>query len=216
VPAIALEALDLEAAAAVVLEPLAVDRTLRVTPLLTPDGKGKVYCDAVLDLIKSARTQLLFQNQYIKMAGATSGFLKALVDALVDRVTTIDDARIILRSGGSLVDDVSALKRRGVDPARIRRLRNTHTKGIVVDGARVLVGSHNWSAPGVTLNRDASLIFDDEAIAQYYAAAFELDWDRATGAVAEEVRPEGVPRLASGDEPPAGFVRMTLAEYLEG
>jgi phosphatidylserine/phosphatidylglycerophosphate/cardiolipin synthase-like enzyme/V8-like Glu-specific endopeptidase len=216
VPAIAFEALDLEAAATAVLEPLAVDRTLRVTPLLTPDGKGKVYCDAVLGLIASARTQLLFQNQYIKMAGATSGFLKALVDALVDRATKIDDVRIILRSGDSLVDDVSALKRRGVDPARIKKLRNTHTKGIVVDGARVLVGSHNWSAPGVTLNRDASLIFEDEAIAQYYAAAFELDWNRATDAIAEDLQPEGVPRLASGDGPPTGFVRMTLAEYLEG
>jgi hypothetical protein len=68
----------------------------------------------------------------------------------------------------------------------------------------------------VTLNRDASLIFDDEPIAQYYAEAFELDWDRATDVIAEDATDESVPRLATGDEPPAGFVRMTLAEYLEG
>jgi hypothetical protein len=43
-----------------------------------------------------------------------------------------------------------------------------------------------------------------------------LDWNRATDAIAEDLQPEGVPRLASGDGPPTGFVRMTLAEYLEG
>jgi V8-like Glu-specific endopeptidase len=216
VPQTRLEGIELEAAAARVLEPLPIDREVRVKPLLTPDQKGKVYCDAVLELIMSARKQLLFQNQYIKMAGAKSGFLKTLVDALVDRAKTIADVRIILRSGDSLVDDASALKRLGVDRSAIRKLSNTHTKGIVVDGKRVLIGSHNWSAPGVTLNRDASLIFDDEPIAQYYAEAFELDWDRATDVIAEDATDESVPRLATGDEPPAGFVRMTLAEYLEG
>ena len=39
---------------------------------------------------------------------------------------------------------------------------------MIVDGRRVLMGSHNWSKPGVTLNRDASLIFDDEEVADYY------------------------------------------------
>ena len=216
VPRVVQEAPELEAAAGRVLEPLALDRRIRVTPLLTPDQQGKVYCDAVLELIMSARKQLLFQNQYIKMAGAKSGFLKVLVDALIDRAQTIGDVRIILRSGDSLVDDVSALKRRGVDVARaVRRLSATHTKGIVVDGRRVLVGSHNWSAPGVTLNRDASLIFDDEEIAQYYAQAFDIDWDRATRTVADVGGSESVPRVAGDGPVPAGFARMTLSEYLE-
>jgi hypothetical protein len=37
----------------------------------------------------------------------------------------------------------------------------------------MLLGSHNWSKPGVTLNRDASSLFDDEEMAQYYTEAFE-------------------------------------------
>ena len=112
---------------------------------------------------------------------------------------------------------MSTLKRRGVDVARsVRRLSATHTKGIVVDGRRVLIGSHNWSAPGVTLNRDASLIFDDEEIAQYYAQAFEIDWDRASSAVVNAAGAESVPRMAGNHPVPAGFVRMTLSEYLEG
>jgi hypothetical protein len=55
-----------------------------VKPLLTPDKKGAVFSKAVLRLVRSAQTQLLFQNQYIAMRGANSGFLKQLVDALVE------------------------------------------------------------------------------------------------------------------------------------
>jgi hypothetical protein len=67
----------------------------------------------------------------------------------------------------------------------------------------------------VTLNRDASLIFDDEEVAQYYAEAFELDWERASEPRLDEVVTEGV-QPAEGDAPPPGFIRMTLSDYLEG
>jgi phosphatidylserine/phosphatidylglycerophosphate/cardiolipin synthase-like enzyme len=220
VPIAVLEGIFAEAAPARVLEPRPIERRVKVRPLLTPDRQGEVYTKAVLELIGSARKQLLFQNQYIKMSGTKSGFLKDLVDALVSKAN-LQDFRIILRSeNDTLIDDVSALKRRGVDIERsVRRLAHTHTKGIIVDGQRVLLGSHNWSRDGVTLNRDASLIFEDTEVAHYYAAAFELDWARAREvtleAAATEAPVDRRPRLAVGDAPPAGFVRMTLAEYLE-
>jgi phosphatidylserine/phosphatidylglycerophosphate/cardiolipin synthase-like enzyme len=218
VPLGVLEAIELEGAPARVIEPLQINRRVRVKPLLTPDKKGGVFSRAVLQLIRSAESQLVFQNQYIKMSGADSGFLKQLVDALAEKAQELDDFRIILRSGGQDMDfDLSQLKRRGIDVNnQVRILANTHTKGIVVDGTRVLIGSHNWSGSGVTLNRDASLIFDDEEIAQYYLEVFELDWDRAREAhLKEEAVTEGV-RPATGDAPPPGFVRMPLSSYLEG
>jgi phosphatidylserine/phosphatidylglycerophosphate/cardiolipin synthase-like enzyme len=81
--------------------------------------------------------------------------------------------------------------------------------------SQVLVGSHNWSGSGVTLNRDASLIFDDREIAEYYLEAFEIDWARARAPRFEKKVSESV-RPAEGDEPRPGFERMTLADYLEG
>ena len=98
---------------------------------------------------------------------------------------------------------------------QVRILTNTHTKGIIVDGKRVLIGSHNWSSQGVSLNRDASLIFDDEEVAQYYAEAFELDWERAREPRFDERVDESI-RPAEGNSPPPSFVRMSLADYLEG
>lgn len=213
-----LEAIELEAAPTKVLEPLPINRVVRVKPLLTPDKKGAVFSKAVLELIKSAKKQLVFQNQYIKMRGADGGFLKELVDALAEKAQELKDGfRIILRDGNSELDyDLTQLKRRGVDvDKQVKILKDTHTKGIVVDGKRVLLGSHNWSSLGVTLNRDASLIFDDKEIAQYYLEAFELDWLRARVHKFKKINNESV-RPAEGEEPPPGFERITLSDYLEG
>jgi phosphatidylserine/phosphatidylglycerophosphate/cardiolipin synthase-like enzyme len=123
---------------------------------------------------------------------------------------------IVRKENDNLQFDLSQMKRRGIDVEnQVRVLSNTHTKGVIVDGKQVLIGSHNWSSLGVTLNRDASLIFDDEEVAEYYTQAFEIDWERSNEARVDEVVTEGV-RPAEGAEPPPGFVRMTLSEYLEG
>ena len=219
VPLSTLEAMDLEAAPTKVFPPLPLKRSVRVKPVLTPDQQGKVYSTAVLELIRSAKKQLLFQNQYIDVGDTSSGLFGELVDALVERSQEIADVRIILRSGGDgFWDNMAELKRRGMDVNKcVRRISATHTKGIVVDSRKVLVGSQNWSSLGVTLNRDASLLFDDAEIAQYFAAVFEHDWDRASETMQSEAVFAGAPRLADPSQPsPPGYMRMALEEYLEG
>ena len=219
VPMTVLEGVTLEAAPSRVVEPLEISRRVRVKPLLTPDKKGKVYTDAVLKMIRSAEEQLLFQNQYIKVTENSTGFFEQLVEAVIEKSNEIDDVRIILRAeNDGFWDEVSELKRRGMDVNRcVRRLPKTHTKGIIVDGKQVLVGSHNWSMLGVTLNRDASLLFDDEEIAQYYREVFELDWKRAGEIEVEEAVFEERARIADPEAPPPpGYVRMSLSDYLEG
>jgi phosphatidylserine/phosphatidylglycerophosphate/cardiolipin synthase-like enzyme len=51
--------------------------------------------------------------------------------------------------------------------------KNCHTKGIIVDRKKVLLGSQNWSNDGVSVNRDASRLFDDEELATYFAKIFD-------------------------------------------
>ncbi len=173
----------------------------KVRPLLTPDREGAVFAEAVLELIGSARESLLFQIPYISMPSnpnADRGHIDRLVEALVRKLKTLDDARILLRAGGSRYSSPTHVawyfKSKGVDiTQRLRSITDHHTKGMIVDGQRVLIGSHNWSKPGVTLNRDASLLFDDVAVAGYYAEAFEIDWERASPIRPKQyVRPEGV------------------------
>ena len=40
----------------------------------------------------------------------------------------------------------------------------------------VVVGSQNWSAEGVTTNRDASVIIHNAAAAVYWQGIFDHDW----------------------------------------
>ena len=89
---------------------------------------------------------------------------------------------------------------------------------MVVDGKRVLIGSHNWSSLGVTLNRDASLIFHDDEIVEILPGSVR---DRLEARFSDPIIPEAAvaaaPRLADPESPvPPGFRRLTLEEFLEG
>ena len=208
-----------------VLEPLKLKGLIKVRPLLTPDREGAVYSEAVLQLIRSAKKSLLFQIPYIGMRPnprVHRGYIDDLIEALTDKLTSLEDARVILRSGGSKFSSPTHaawhFKSKGVDiDERLRSIENHHTKGMIVDGKRVLIGSHNWSQPGVTLNRDASLIFDDKRAAEYYAEAFEIDWERSN-----KIRPKRFVKQtespvleATGDAPPAGYQRIPLSQWLK-
>jgi hypothetical protein len=207
-----------------VLKPLRIDRAVKVRPLLTPDREGSIYSEAVLRLIESARTSLLFQIPYIGMPSdprSYRGLIDELIATLTRKLKTLADARVILRSGSQKFSSPTHtgwfFKSKGVDiDARLRVIDNHHTKGMIVDGQRVLIGSHNWSKPGVTLNRDASLIFDDADVAHYYTEAFEIDWNRANRIKPKRfIRPETIAFEASGTVPPPGFQRVRLSDLLK-
>ncbi|MCE9555705.1 MAG: trypsin-like peptidase domain-containing protein [Planctomycetes bacterium] len=206
-----------------VVKPKTIHRKVKVRPLLTPDREGEVFSTAVLELIRLAKKSLLFQIPYISMPSKPRedrGYIDQLIRALTDKLKSLDDARVILRSGGQKFSGPTHaawyFKSKGVDiDDRLRVIDNHHTKGMIVDGRRVLLGSHNWSKPGVTLNRDASLIFDDDLVASYYADAFEIDWERANAIKPRRfVKPESPILEAVGDVPPWGYRRVPLSELL--
>jgi len=207
-----------------ILKPKTINRKVKVRPLLTPDQEGAIYSEAVLDLIQSARNSLLFQIPYIGMPAnprQDRGFIDELIKALTAKLKSLDDARVLLRSGGNNFSAPAHaawfFKSKGVDIAnRLRVIGDHHTKGMIVDGRRVLLGSHNWSKPGVTLNRDASLLFDDEEVAGYYTDAFEIDWNRANPVRPKRFIREAVVLEAVGDVPPPGFQRVPLSELIQG
>ena len=104
---------------------------------------------------------------------------------------------MILRDLGDVRPMLEVLEDLGFDAAtQVKVQKSSHTKGIIVDHRKVLVGSHNWSGPGTTRNRDASLLFDDEEIASYYERAFIHDWKNlAKTRISGEIR---MPQVISG------------------
>jgi phosphatidylserine/phosphatidylglycerophosphate/cardiolipin synthase-like enzyme len=96
---------------------------------------------------------------------------------------------------------------------RIKVQKNCHTKGIIVDRRRVLLGSQNLSEQGITLNRDASLLFEDAKLAKYFADIFDHDWTNlASDSI--DVMPSGI-ELAAAGPTPEGFEKVSIEEYLE-
>ncbi|CAN7510270.1 phospholipase D-like domain-containing protein [Phenylobacterium sp. LjRoot225] len=197
---------DLETAAKPrYFEPLEGRRTLDVHPILTPDN----YIATVLPFIQSAKRSVLFQNQSFNTKTVGGDYGK-LLDALLAKQQQDLDVRIIFRSfGPDDRDTISFAKDYGFDTDRVRIQKNCHTKGIVIDGAAVLIGSHNWTTAGTGFNRDASLIFYDPEIAKFYGALFEYDWERVGPAKIDESLPPPI-LVPPGDEtpPPPGYVAV--------
>ncbi len=192
--------------------PFDEQRKFTVTPLLTPDN----YHDKILNLIQGAQTELLIQNQTFKAPGETHVKLKTLIDAVMDRIDAGVDVRVIFRvlMPKDARDNLTELKDYGFPTARIKIQQRCHTKGIIVDRKRVVLGSQNWSNDGVSVNRDASLMFEDAPLAEYFREIFEHDWDyQATQNIGSE---RGGVRVASRDEStPSGMVRLTWKDYME-
>jgi phosphatidylserine/phosphatidylglycerophosphate/cardiolipin synthase-like enzyme len=190
-------------------KPLRLDRTVSVQPLLTPDN----YAENALALIRSARTSVWFQNQYINFRGTDEDFteFKLLITALKDQIDQGREVRIICRD---------MMKQESLDilvalgfPAEVFRFQPAcHNKCIIVDKSVVMFGSHNWSNEGVKTNRDASLIFKDKEIAEYLAEVYDYDWNRLATAHPTKARPRVARR---GEATPQGFARVAHSEVLD-
>jgi hypothetical protein len=196
--------------------PLKLNRKVKVRPLLTPDN----FQQHVLALVQSAERRVLFQNQSLSLLGADAHgqdknderFL-ALADALLAKQREGVDVRIIIRGEFAPVGPLEQLQKRGFDMGKVRLQNRCHTKGIIVDGARVCVGSHNWTNQGTLVNRDASLIFDDEEIAAYFEEIFWFDWKHLTR---QSVGGRRARRARDGEEAPAGMRRVSWQEIVNG
>jgi hypothetical protein len=210
---LAREVPELEAAAkAKYFKPLEINRRVKVMPLLTPDN----YQPQILRLIKGAKKRILFQNQSLNVLfDNDEPKFRELVTALCDKQRELDDVRIIIRGDFNPRPVLEKLKEFGFDMSKVRAQKKCHTKGLIVDSARVAIGSHNWTNQGTLVNRDASLIFFDDEIAKYYEQIFEFDWKNLAKTRLDQELP-AVELARPGQEAPEGMVKMSLWDFLYG
>jgi len=196
-------------------------REFTVRPLLTPND----YLPAVTEAVKGAAESILLQNQTLGApSDKTSPRFDEFWEIVRDKQRAGLEVRLIFRlqnagfvdwSGARAMFD--ALKDFGLDGQRIKVQVGCHTKGMVIDGRRVLLGSHNFSDTGVTLNRDASLLFDDKGLADYFTKIFEHDWSEVAFPLTSRNFDAPAPQVFVGDRPPPGrlAVRLDWGEVLE-
>jgi hypothetical protein len=195
--------------------PLTINRKVRLQPLLTPDN----YAEHVVRLIQNAAKSVYFQNQSLdaRASGENGDVFETLLQALLGKQKNAGiDVRIIFRRFPTMRQTLTGMKDFGFDTgkSKVRVQTNCHTKGIIIDGQTVIVGSHNWTRAGTTLNRDASLIFFDEEIARYYQDLFLFDWGRIGNVGIDESIP--APEAVRADEGrlEPGRLRVTASELL--
>lgn len=193
-------------------QPFDDNRTFTVTPLLTPDN----YHQKVLDLINSATSEILIQNQTFNAPKTNHTQLKQLLDAVLAKQRAGVKVKIIFRVlfPATARENLEKLKDFGFNEDFIRVQKNCHTKGIVVDRKKVMLGSQNWSNDGVSLNRDASLLFDDAPLAKYLGEIFDHDWKNMAQ---QDIGSESlaIETVAASEATPAGMIRLSWKDYME-
>lgn len=192
-------------------EPFEQEREFEVTPLLTPDD----FVKPVVELINTAQSEILVQNQTFDAPKEGQDDLAELIDAIIAKQQQGVSVRVIIRSFIASKDreNLEMLTDRGLKIGTVRFQKNSHTKGVIIDRKRVLVGSQNWSQMGVTINRDASLLFEDEPLANYFAQVFDHDWKNlAIGKIGSEM--QGARIAGPNESTPAGFVRVNASSLL--
>jgi phosphatidylserine/phosphatidylglycerophosphate/cardiolipin synthase-like enzyme len=129
----------------------------------------------VLKLIKNAQQSIQVCMLEFLASTPNSDVTDRIQDALIAAAGRGVDVTVLLDGD---VDDnaarVSALKAGGVTAKLGPKSPTLHVKLVVVDGARALVGSTNWSTSSLRYNNEANLSFDHPQIASQlgkYAAS---------------------------------------------
>ena len=133
---------------------------------------------AILNEISSASNSLeiqLYQFSYPELKNA-------LAEAALRGVRV----RIILEPRvDSNLDTALFLKQNNVSVRwATRGYTNTHSKTMVADGKRVLVGSINWSRNAMKTNREAAVVIENQELAREFQKIFEEDWGKASEVIA--------------------------------
>ncbi len=161
-----------------------------VTTVLAPDTSGEVE-----SLIRSATSSVRIEQAYITNESGTR--LQRYLAAAVDAARRGVEVRVLLDGAWFNTEDeadndeqvrlINGIAQSEGLPLEARiidldahALTKVHTKGVVVDGRRVLVSSINWNEASPSFNREAGVIVNDPGTAAYFAAAFDMDWE--TGA----------------------------------
>jgi hypothetical protein len=203
------------------------DEMLDIQPLLTPDRDTtgeRIFLKAATEMVERATSSLYIQNQSFNYTDDNNKEFNKFFEAVRKKQRAIDDVRIIIRNAKEygrqkdIANQVLLLERLkdfgiNVSSDSLRLQYRCHTKGIIVDGKEVLLGSQNMTNGGSLFNRDASLLVRTPRVAEFFQKIFLYDWEYRADNDADGATP-GVRRARPGEETPEGFRRVTLQELL--
>lgn len=128
--------------------------------------------ERVLALIGSAETSIDFYAELIR----DTEVLGALEDAVARGV----HVRLIMNASLD-PEDIAAIEELASNGVEVRLMEAIyiHSKAMVVDGDRALVGSINYSMTSLDRNREVAMLVDEPALVSRISAIYERDWVRS-------------------------------------
>lgn len=185
----------------------------RMTPIPSPDS----YMPKVQKLIEGAKHRILIQQQYILLSGPSVRDLLGRVRARAEQGVEV---RVIVSPQFRKVGktDNWELSQKALAAYEMEhRLRamninvftHLHNKGLVVDDS-VVISSTNWSDNSLSRGREAGLIVEDKALADYFTKIFDADW--AIAWPSADVQPNVAELFLDAATTPGGLVAMSSAD----
>ncbi len=168
----------------------------------------------ILALLEGAEESIRIEQVTIDSDHA---FLRAAIEAAERGVHVrilLDDSWYVEPENRALVERLERLAEDETLPIEARlvdsrgEFEKIHTKGVVVDDRRTLVGSINWNENSVRNNREVAVVVESEATAAFYAAVFDADWRGGRPSV-----PVGVGLAVAGAAGGAVLLGRRLVEF---
>lgn len=157
---------------------------MTLSPMFTPDNALEIH----KWWIDRANDTIEVQNQYLTMFDSgddwdldSSPIVRALVDANNSRGVNVrvqineDDPDNVTSYFQSKGVDVRWMGSSYNNPDE-EYLSNTHNKLVIIDKKVTLLSSINFGENAFTNNREAGMVIQNTAVADYYTSIFESDW----------------------------------------
>ncbi len=142
-----------------------------ITPIFSPDNSYEI-----ISAINNAKESIDIEVYVFASEEILDALKKAHERGIKIRV--IIEKRVI---SGNNAEIFNALNAAGID---VRWASNkfalTHSKFVIIDGKKVIVGSHNFSNHAFYLNREASLLIEKSVAVEEFKKIFEEDWKIAS------------------------------------
>jgi phosphatidylserine/phosphatidylglycerophosphate/cardiolipin synthase-like enzyme len=149
---------------------------MQVIPVFSPDTslEGILYC------INNAQATLDIQIPYFTNVG-DGGSVDTIINAILAAHSRGVTVRVITQDTYDYAQAESIFIQHNIPVALqdTRWFTEEHNKGIIVDGRIVLVSSINYSDGSIEENREAGVIIQNAAVAQWYQQVYDFDWGMA-------------------------------------
>lgn len=144
----------------------------RVTPVTDRDYFSHAY--RILSEAEESIHIVAFELKYYR--SFPDSLQNRLVRQLIYAHERGVDVKVVVDEFSEQDNAYDIMTENGVEIKYDGRDRTTHAKLIIVDGRIVLIGSTNFSYYGLEKNREANVLIEDEAVAQYYENYFQGVW----------------------------------------